>query len=251
MRDLFNKIFSKNRNSISEIDEAFYKKYKIKLQKNVIENGIAVSKKYKYVYARIYKSANSTVVSSLYFMETGNRIEDIVEIQSIKDNYFTQPSHLNESELEALSEYYKFTFVRNPITRVSSAYLDKIKNIDKPQRRIVEKALDKKQGEEISFDEFLFYLENGGLRSNGHWAPQADFLVFEPADYDKVGKVENLANDLNEITKKLFDKTEVVNVQQHRTNSGEHARSLNGVVIDRIYNLYKSDFDNFGYQKIV
>lgn len=227
---------------------AFYKAYPIKLNRNIIENGLAISTALGYVYARIYKSANSTVISSLYNAENNIRITSLEDVQKIKDNYFTKPGELSKSDLKNLDSYFKFTIVRNPCRRILSAYLDKIEKTDGSKRKIVTKFLNKKPDDEITFNEFLDFLENGGLRQNGHWAPQTDFLVFPIDQYDYIGKLENLQKDLTQILSIIYSKDcPIISVNEHKTNSKKKTKDLTPSDKLRIYNLYIDDFRNFDY----
>lgn len=227
---------------------AFYKAYPIKLNRKIIDNGLAISTTRRYVYARIRKAANSTVISSLYHAENNNKITGLDDIQKIKDNYFTKPGELSKTDLENLDSYFKFTIARNPYSRILSAYLDKIENRDKSQRQIVIKFLKKNPNDEITFNEFLDFLENGGLRQNAHWAPQTDFLVFPIGQYDYIGKLENLQKDLTRILTTIYNKDyPIVSVNEHKTNSKKKTKELTPSDKLRIYNLYIDDFRNFDY----
>ncbi len=227
---------------------AFYKAYPIKLNRIIIENGLAISTTQRYVYARMRKSANSTVISSLYNAENNNKVTRLGDIQIIKDNYFTKPGELSKFDLKNLDSYFKFTIVRNPYSRILSAYLDKIENRDRPKRKIVTKFLNKQQHDEITLSEFLDFLENGGLRKNAHWAPQADFLVFPVDQYDYIGKLENLQQDLTKILAIIYKKNcPIISVNEHKTDSNNQTKKLSLSDKRRIYNLYMGDFKNFNY----
>jgi hypothetical protein len=227
--------------------EYFYKKYAPPLGHTITENSLAISLDFRYVYTRIYKSANSTVTSSLYYQETGEYIDDIECIQAVKDNFFKKPSQLNKKEVSDLCCFFKFTVVRNPYSRFLSCYLDKIKPVEKPQRAYVLKFLNKAERENISINDFLTYLENGGIRENGHWAPQYDFLIFPIDEYNKICFLENLQNDLNEVLNELYGSSRIVSVVNHKTNANDKTSSLNDITKKRIRRLYIHDFDYFGY----
>ena len=227
---------------------AFYKAYPIKIDRNIIENGLAISRAKKYIYARIYKSANSTIISTLYNAENNLRVTSLDDIQIIKDNYFTKPSELSKNDLKMLDSYFKFTIVRNPYRRILSSYLDKIKDRDGSKRKIVTKFLNKNPDDEITFNDFLDFLENGGLRKNGHWTPQTDFLVFPIDQYDYIGKLERLQQDLMQILSIIYKKNcPIISVNEHKTDSKSKTKELTPSDKLRIYNLYMDDFKNFNY----
>jgi len=237
--------------SHDEIPE-FYKIYKDgNLQQTILDKGLAISKEYNYIYCRIRKSANSTVVSTLYNIETKNKIDSLTAIQEIKDNYFTRPSALSKSEVKQLNNYYKFTIVRNPYNRLWSAYLDKILPREAIQRKLVIDKLNKNSEDLISFDEFLTFLETGGLRLNSHWAPQIDFLVFPINEYDYIGKIETFKEDLEKIMFNIFniENPEILSIREHKTISNKKALAMTEDQKKRIYTLYKEDFTQLNYKK--
>lgn len=169
-------------------------------------------------------------------------------MQKIKDHYFTKPGELSGIDLKNLDSYFKFTIVRNPYRRILSAYLDKIEKTSGSKRMIVTKLLNKQQNDEITFSEFLDFLENGGLRQNGHWAPQTDFLVFPIDQYDYIGKLENLQKDLTQIMAIIYSKDcPIISVNAHKTDSKNKIKELTPSDKLRIYNLYMDDFKNFNY----
>lgn len=107
--------------------------------------------------------------------------------------------------------YFKFTFVRNPWTRIASAYLDKfvvMKRLGKPVlsalygfygNNMSGEQLDKS----ITFSQFVSYLyQTEDQHLNVHWKPQ--HLFFEGIDnLDFIGRFENLAEDYQYLKRKL------------------------------------------------
>jgi hypothetical protein len=226
---------------------SFYEKYAPVLGYEIAENSLAISLKHRYVYTRIYKSANSTVVSSLYFHETGEYIDDVEGIQDIKDNYFVKPSRLSRRQVDELPDFFKFTIIRNPYARFLSCYFDKIKPVDKSQRKSVLDFFNRPDGSDISLEEFLIYLENGGIRTNGHWAPQSDFLVFPIMEYNKICYMESLQNDLTGILNEVYGSAEIVSIVDHKTDADSRVSGLGSMIKNRIRKLYWRDFDCSGY----
>jgi len=70
---------------------------------------------------RIPKAANSSVIVNLAYRKFGREIPS----KEAKKLFLT-PSQLRSSEVERVSGLFRFAFVRNPYTRVLSAFLDKI-----------------------------------------------------------------------------------------------------------------------------
>lgn len=229
---------------------AFYREYPPRLALKIVDHRIVISHKWKYAYARIPKAANSTVVATLHTAETGR--SEISDIGRIKEE-FANPSQLDPDQLRELeSSYFKFTFVRNPYTRLLSAYLDKIsggKRTRRGRRGEVAAFLGRPAKADLSLSDFVDYLEFGdGVHSNGHWARQVDMLVMPPGKFDYVGKFEDLEQGLGEATRRIFGSPKEINTYfPHATSASSQLELLDGTLRRRIARLYEEDFDAFHY----
>lgn len=221
----------------------FYNVYKPQLEIELLDKLVLVNHKYNFIYFRIPKAANSTIVSSLYFAETGKVITSLDDIQIIKDTYYNRPSSLSHSQLKKIqNDYFKFTFVRNPYTRIIAAYLNKIIPNKNGKCNRVAKFLGRSPDTEISFSDFLEYLEQGGINQNAHWARQHDLLPIPLEEFDFIGRTENLTNDLNYVLAHIFKtKPQIVSVREHKTNAERMLQELDKKTKNRILKLYKVD----------
>ncbi len=224
--------------------------YKPNITLRMANSRCAISKQSQFVYFRIPKAANSTVISTLYFAENGEIADSFDAINTIKKSYFT-PGNLNMDELEfVLSDYWKFTLVRNPYDRILSAYLDKIVR-NRPQKEWAEIYFGKYK-DSITFDEFLDYLEFGnGVYDDPHWALQTDLIFMPLNEIDFVGRFENFENDIAIIAKNIFGReVDAVNWNPHSTESD--SRRCEYLTVDRIrriYRIYQKDFELLKYSK--
>lgn len=203
----------------------------------------------RFAYFRIPKAANSTIVATLYNAQYGIKIKTLKEIQEIKDYAYDKLSNLTKKETKKLLDsYFKFTFVRDPLKRVVSCYLDKVKTKDCEKHHIVTKSLNKPFENNISMSEFLDYLESGGIKENGHWARQSDMIPLPLKELDFIGKTENLTNDLQFVLNKIFKKeSPLISITDHSTNKKALLNQLTANEKERIYKLYIKDFKNFNY----
>jgi dermatan 4-sulfotransferase 1 len=229
----------------------FYQIYLPSLAIEILDILGLVNHKYQFVYFRIFKAANSTIVASLYNAETQQAITSLSELQEIKDHYYERPSTLSLEQVDKIrKDYFKFTFVRNPYTRVLAAYLDKIVSNEAGKRDMVAKFLNKSADSEISFNDFLDYLENGGIEHNAHWARQRDLLSIPIDEFNFIGRTENLTEHLNYVLSIIFETNQaIVSVREHATSSTRTIKELDTVAKARIYKIYEVDFENFGYVK--
>ena len=227
-----------------------------RVEKDFIFSRCAISKKNRYCYFRIPKCANSTIVKTLaYYDPYKDYVENDALAKKTKEKFsrskFALLKFLN---LNALSKkYFLFTFVRNPYTRVLSAYLDKIVNqIEKkkydPIRRFIRKNYN-----ELTFEGFVEYLEQGGLYENPHWIPQISMILVNKDRLSFIGKIENFNEDLSKLIDHIFG-PETYEVIKMRKKGRTHSDSLlnkyyTKEIAKRVYSLYKKDFEAFNYQE--
>lgn len=198
------------------------------------------SKEYRFLYFRIPKSANSTITNSLAgAIFTSMEIDDKgINAKSKFDN-ISSLYKLNEEEI--LSRFFCFTFVRNPYSRVLSAFLDKI---DKENSSMAKRAgIPDRTG----FPGFLEYLANGGLNRNPHWAPQTNLIPIAPEKLNFVGRVENLEQDFGKISRKIFGSSKPLFVRNSGRKFSESRFSdfYNSKEKDLVKKLYSDDFKRF------
>ena len=216
----------------------------------------AVSNRRKYCYFRIPKCANSTVLKSLTYYDPDL---ETIEEDLLGSQKASQFEKLLSAEALSLStfqrRYYCFTFVRNPYTRLLSAYLDKMAarpdQSAKYRRMAAEAALADPADEASAFERFVGWLETGGLWQNPHWAPQVAILPVRVSRLDFVGRVENLDRDLATVIDAIFGSGTFVAPQTreyHRRGAGSKVRAYYAdALAERVYRLYKEDFEAFGY----
>lgn len=126
--------------------------------------------------------------------------------------------------------YFKFLFVRNPWSRLVSAYLDKfVKNYEEAAvdfneliRRIqLRNNLDLDLNRRFTFRQFAEDIAvSDDMQLNPHWRPQSCFTGYH--NFNFVGKFENLQKDLRYINQKLGIKLDL----GCGTNSVGYARDV-------------------------
>jgi hypothetical protein len=242
---IFNEFFLKN--------SKLFKNHKSVLPFYLISKCLILSKNYNFLYFRIPKAANSSVILNLHAAIKGGgiNIKSKEEMNDLKKLYLNnQPKiHLFEYS-KIINDYWKFSVVRNPYNRLLSAYLDKIIGC-RPQKMWVTSFLKCHFYEFISLEKFIYYLECGGIKDDIHWALQTE-IIFIPIDkIDFIGRVENLKQDMQFITKKIFGKN--LDMQNFRLNKTDSVLKIDGLLTNdlkkRIYKIYEKDFKLLGYLK--
>lgn len=149
--------------------------------------------------------------------------------------------------------FLKFCFVRNPFERVVSAYLDKIVH-SQPMKKGVLDALG--YGAEdierpISFAEFLEALSRLSPQEyDEHWMVQWHATFQESIAYDFVGRFERFNDDMLEVGRRISPDFSqyVAEVRPHAKNARDHlSEVLTPATADKVRELYRLDFDGFGY----
>ena len=216
----------------------FYRKYPYKrgITLHSADRRGCVDTELRCFYNRLPKAANSTVLVNLAQLKYG----ELMHADRAKRG-FRRPSSLTGEEVSQFKDFYKFTFARNPYSRVLSAYLDKVQ---RPGRV---------RGNTPEFPEFLHALERDQLYSNGHWAPQASLLLIPAAEFDFIGRVESLATDLPAVMSAIGGQgmtveTGTLAFRDHATNATDKLMQFYTTECEQLVRtLYAIDFELFDY----
>lgn len=138
---------------------------------------------------------------------------------------------------------FKFAFVRNPYTRLASAWWNLV--YEPPDGEVLIKDPDVELG--MEFDDFMSIVPD--LLDDEHLTPQADLLKdFDP---DFIGSFE----DINEDWEKLKDFVPELPALLH-LNESKTDRAISWELCydtramrTKAYNIYRKDFEEFGYDR--
>ncbi len=221
---------------------------------NVANSEAVIDIKRKFLYNRIPKSANTTLMAAL---SEGNKDKENISELQISKRYKKShrcPSELKRGEFKEMGNIFKFLFVRNPYRRTLSAYLEKIRIDPEKRKKYLKKApgLLKKYGTSPSFYDFCRYLDEGGLYRDRHWAPQTSLLVIPPKEFDFTGRVENIEEDFNTVASRveaLKGRKITARLGVPTGASDKLLKYYTHNASDIIYRLYREDFETFGYSR--
>ncbi|XP_078353621.1 carbohydrate sulfotransferase 10-like [Oculina patagonica] len=146
-----------------------------------------------------------------------------------------------EKAQQMLQNFYKFMFVREPFERLLSAYKDKY---------IHPRPVDKDPFITVFGRKIVEYIINGGDKEDWHWENYGDICRSCEVQYDFVGHYENLEEDSKYVL-------EQANLTQLKFPKIIPAKTKDELVqyysqipkdwIKRLYNVYQSSFELFGY----
>lgn len=241
-------------NYIEEIE-----KYLTHIKREEFEYDINISLKYKYIYVETPKAGCSTIKDTLQRME----LEYPELIRSNADclhdrNYSPLLSPSQSCGLDRLlgnPDYFVFCFVRNPYTRLLSAYLEKIVQGKYAKTNILI-AMGENPTEltkEISFQEFIDVVCHQSIsQMDPHWRMQYYQTFQDSINYDFIGRLENFQNDCDYVFSKIradyakYYRSE----RRHATRSEEFLNKFYSEDLkERVFDKYKQDFEYFGYDK--
>jgi hypothetical protein len=151
------------------------------------------------------------------------------------------------------SEYYKFSFVRNPWDRVYSAYRYLAKGGLSDQDKIWSEAFKKYS----SFDDFVRkWVDEENIQLSLHFMPQSHFIKNAQGviDLNYLGRFENLERDYEVIRKTLGgDAIGENNASGSGLSYAEAYSKKSRDIVARVYrddiNLLGYDFDSFATQE--
>jgi hypothetical protein len=229
--------------------------------------GSFVSLEHKILYLETPKAACTTIKSLLRDLSRAPPIEYPVgpHRESRRDMFIHIRSNVPVPSLLDLDEqtqrhvltapdFLRFSIVRNPYTRLVSAWRNKIMLCEPGYEQIYQKlmgampALHSKKT--LAFEQFLRFIENEpDLRScNPHWRRQVDLLLYPAIPYTHIGKLEQLPMTMEVIGKHL-GAANPLRIGRSNSTAGGGRDPIDAATADRIYALYAEDFDAFGYDR--
>ncbi len=205
---------------------------------------VAVFPELGLAYNRIKKNANTSTIILLRQLEAG-QVEERNDAKWNAKTWFD----LSADELDRLDALHLFVIIRNPYGRVLSAFLDKFRS-PRYQRRHGAFPLTPE-----GFEQFLRWLDQGGLKRDAHWDLQTKLMMLPLSGYDSVIRFESFRDELRALLeargialpegalRELFpsDKTK-------RTGSSDKLRQFyTADSVALVRKLYAADFEALGY----
>ena len=221
---------------------------------------INISLRYHYVYVENAKVACSTIKLILQRMELDDpdyRPEDLVDLHTRIFSPLIRPAQVKSfSRYIKRSNVVKFCFVRNPYTRLLSAWLDKIEN-DMPAKKEILRQLGfdpEDLGRPVSFGEFVSVVAGQSISAmDQHWRVQYYQTFQNQINYDFIGRFESLEEDLESVLGMINPgfRTFRGREDRHATNSQQQLNACyTDQIEDLVYRIYQKDFQQFKYQRM-
>lgn len=231
-----------------------------------IKNSIYLKDK-NIIFVYIPKVACTNWKAIFRYMQNSNDYLNPELAHNNKESGLVYLNQLKEfKEILKTSSLKKYTFIRNPFSRILSAFLDKFSSkqrVDyyhKIKKEILKyKEINKieEDNNDITFFSFLFWLKNSNsiFTEDEHWIPQTKIIGKDLSEYNFIGHFENLKNDSQIILKKLncdipFPTQEDIKFKP--TNATDKIKKYySQKEIDLVLELFKDDFETLNYSKDV
>jgi hypothetical protein len=190
---------------------------------------LAINHKHKFIYFEVTKAASRSILNAL---------------KDVGYDYINWDKYKPEWD-----NYFKFTFVRNPIDRIVSCYNFFFFNMGKGNRLYLEP-----YGlyPEMSFTAFLEAICDSSIEDNKHWIPQNELLfdkIFYSGDDNSI--IFKMDFCLETKIKLLFETLDIkFNGLKHLNKSNDNftRNMIDQYCLDLIFEKYKKDFELFNYK---
>ena len=143
---------------------------------------------------------------------------------------------------------FKFCFVRNPFSRLLSAYLDKIVLTEGFRAKFL--AALGRDGGGITFAEFIDVVAaETDEQMDDHYSVQCRHIFQSHIPYDFIGRFEALPEGIAEVGRRIgVDmRPYAVRLDAHRTGAEDYARHYTPRMVRLVQDRFAEDFRAFGY----
>ena len=195
-----------------------------------------ISDKYKCIFVGVPKVASSAIGSIDEFEWVGTPYEYI----------YPKKSPL----------YYKFTFVRNPWSRLVSCYNEKVVSPVKWDSRFgIYKGFLNHYGREgngikfsdMTFENFVdFVITVPDDKCERHFRPQTSIFSDIPYSFDRIGKIENIKVDFKQVCTDIAAENILLPVK-NKSKSIDYREFYTNSLKEKIHDKYLNDIEKFEY----
>jgi predicted O-methyltransferase YrrM len=215
-----------------------------------------------YLYQPIPKCACTTIKTLLLELEELPVDGNEWRRHQKEFNGFPGTNRLSEAEqrdvFEGRTDTFKFVIVRNPYSRLSSVYRDKI--VLRPDRHCIDQILASARAmgialsDPITFNEFVEVIAGQNYADmDPHWRPQYFEGRFATVKYDFVGRTEMMPDDLIYALERIAAPQSIIARATERLNvTGADLapwKSVAAAVRDRFLDTFAIDFEILQYPR--
>lgn len=239
---------------IKKIMRSGYRKLSIRVpeaKKGPFFKSVMVHPSENLVFVRVPKAGCSTVIARL-INQHGKQNDSTLKLHAGNDLITFDHAGFSKRLFGLpVNQTKTFSVVRNPYTRLLSAFREKIDlNMDGPRYR---EEFGITQGEDISFADFVdILIKRNPLSLDMHFMPQSIITAKETVLYDKIFHLERMQECLDWLNMIFPDESlsEYESIAPHATNANNIAKSIyTRETQEKVACYYKKDFEMLGYHK--
>lgn len=219
--------------------------------------GIHISLQYNYIYVETPKCACTAIKLALQRLELHdpnfNR-ENFEDIHSREGSPLLNIRQVGSfRSLVASPGMFKFCFVRHPVTRLLSCYLDKIQR-NRPQKASILRQLglpEDRLDTPLTFAQFVgAVVEQPIAQMDLHWRVQYYQTMQAGIKFDFIGRFEKFSDGMRVLEQRISPQIAACLPAAARNSTAAEAqveRYLTADLKSAIYRKYQPDFEHFGY----
>lgn len=217
-----------------------------------------------FLYMKNHKCACTTVIATLMnLLAKQQGIEEDISMGAVhkppKSVLVTGQRGLSDDRIMSAIDdpsVFKFSVVRNPVTRTVSAFADKIASGGKQKTNLM-KYLGRPVDSDITLKQFIALLavDEGARDVDRHWRPQRQEICYDQIPFDYIGTVEEIKTAMDHIVTKIFgaDKAGyVVDTRRslgHKTASQDMIATLTDRDMKNLHKAFEPDFEMYNAVK--
>lgn len=209
---------------------------------------------YGCIYVRNAKAASSTILLWLHRIHTGDH--DFNPGNIYRDHRLPTVADVGMDTVVRMlgGEALRFSFVRHPVRRCESTYLDRIADTSRKHawRGRVQQALGLPvdPNHVPTFDEFVDALEaQDPIDLDPHWRPQHLNLMHGVVELDYVGRLETFGADLERVRELAGMPQVPLEVRNRRAAVADSLFDGRPDLLRRVGEVYARDFELYGYER--
>lgn len=210
---------------------------------------MTIDNKNKILFIHIPRTGGSSIEKCFGHYRNQNSLygRKVINSNLYALQHLTLEEHIKFNYISNPNKYFKCAFVRNPWSRLVSAYSyqnrnGKITSFNAFVKKASEYILNNKLL--LPTNEYDILKKNYGI-SLVHLIPQSNFVKHKNIKLDFIGKFENYQLDLKIILEKFNIKTEIpkINKSKHTSYTEYYDEDLKNLVSK----MYKEDINRFNY----
>jgi dermatan 4-sulfotransferase 1 len=220
---------------------------------------VNISLRYQYLYVETPKVGCSTIKATLQRLELDDKSFHRSDFEDWHIRAFSpllKPSQVGDFDrFMVRKEIFKFCFVRNPYTRLLSAWLDKIEG-KKPQKAQILLQLGHDPNlldRVVTFEEFVRMVVTQPISMmDPHWRIQYYQTFQKLIRFDFIGRFESMSSDLHCALGRIAGNYELSLVEEVRHATFAESKLADFYTLelrDLVFDKYQIDFDTFGYKR--